>query len=49
MKKDDLRWIVFIALLFGFILGFYTARAIYDERGVTTEEYLESREQGPYE
>jgi hypothetical protein len=45
MKKDDLRWIIYIALLISFILGFFTARAIYDEKGVSEEEFLESQEQ----
>ncbi len=45
MEKDDLKWIIFITLLIGFILGFYTARAIYDERGVSEEDFLESQEQ----
>jgi hypothetical protein len=50
MNRDkDFNWIIFIMFLFGFVVGFLIAEAIYDKRPVTEEEYLESKQQQWYE
>ena len=42
-REEETNWTILIILLTGFAFGFIVAKAIYDKRPISEEDYRESQ------
>ena len=49
MEDKETNQVILIMLLFAFALGFILSQAIYDDRPITEEEYIELQKTEWYE